>query len=846
MPTRIPHRASEGFASSTAPTHYPPALELEPTHRDMTLSLDLEGQALQGSLETTLRARRDTDALLTLHAVDLEITGVQDAQGQPIWHSYDGQTLKVRWQEAWRKQEERRLCITWSVERPEDGLFFSKPDQAEPGRPWFAATDHETERARHWLPCVDLPNVRTSLDIRLRAQARFTALANGLLVDTQDHEDGTRTSHWRLEQPCPSYLLCFVVGDLTCAQDGEFEGRQLAYYAASHRSPEELLRSFGRTREMMAWMVQRLGVDFPYPKYFQFGLPDFSGAMENISLVSWDDIFVLDETMAQEWTHLVDQINVHEMAHSYFGDMVVCRDYAHAWLKESWATYIEACWLEHAKGEDEARYDLYMDAQMYFSEADGSYQRPLVTRVFDSSWDLYDMHLYPGGACRLHTLRRELGEETFWAAVQDYLSTYAHRVVETDDFRRVMEEHSGRSLGRFFDQWVHAPGYPNLKVEFSYDDKKKVGTFEVEQTQADADKGVPDFHLNFELGWTSQGQQHLRPVELRKRKHVFTFSMEEDPAQVRVDPRGLALHKLDFNPGDTRLRAQLTGAQDVVGRIQAGKGLVNSGKRRNIKAVHQAYKGEAFWGVRAEWAKALGGSGTEAAIEALVQIMEREQDPMVLVSVVRACGKVRDPRVAQVLLARLDGGMPYLASQAAWAALGKQHSPPVDRLAQAARQQSFHGLVQVGALQGLAASRDPEAIAVMMEVSQPGAGAARARAQACQSLGQLARQLEERHHAPIQAHLVEKLRDRSLRVQMAAARGLVAMQAQGAASAMERWRAARSHQDQVTVGRMLDDLRGQAKPGHAALEKQLKEAREELRKLADRLEKLEASQEGDH
>lgn len=842
MVTRIPHRASEGFASSTAPTHYPPELELEPTHRDMSLSLDLERQSLQGQLITTLRARRDTDALLKLHAVDLEISQVEDSQGRALWHSYDGQTLQVRWQEAWSRAEERKLHIAWSVEQPEDGLFFSKPDEAEPDRPWFAATDHETERARHWLPCVDLPNVRTSLDIRLRAQARFTALANGLQVSTQDHEDGTRTTHWRLEQPCPSYLLCFVVGELVCAQDGEFEGRELAYYAAAHRSPEDLLRSFGRTREMMDWMVQRLGVAFPYPKYYQFGLPDFSGAMENISLVSWDDIFVLDETMAREWTHLVDQINVHEMAHSYFGDMVVCRDYAHAWLKESWATYIEACWLEHAKGQDEASFDLYRDAQLYFSEADDRYQRPLMTRVFDSSWDLYDMHLYPGGACRLHTLRCELGEETFWAAVQDYLSSYAHQVVETDDFRRVMEKHSGRSLGRFFDQWIHAPGYPQLKVQFSYDDKKKEGTFEIEQTQADADKGVPLFQLRFELGWVCGDQLQLRPVELHKEKHTFTFAMQEEPQQVRVDPRGLALHKLDFDLGDTRGRAQLTGAQDVVGRIQAGHWLASTNKRRNLQAIREAYPAEPFWGVRCEWAEALGEAGSESAIEALVEILAWEQDPMVLASVIRACGKQRDPRIAAGLLARLDQGLPYLASQAAWAALGKQHEPPMDRLIQAARSVGFHGLVQSGALQGLAATRDPEVASVMMEVSRPGAGAARARAQACASLGALASQLEERHHAPIREHLVEMLRDRSHRVQMGAAQGLIAMKALGAAGAIERWRAARSHQSQVTIGRMLDGLRRQDKPGHAALEKQLKEAREKLRKLEDRLEKLEASQ----
>ena len=70
--------------------------------------------------------------------------------------------------------------------------------------------------------------------------------------------------------------------------------------------------------------------------------------MENISLVSWDERFVIDERLASEWTYLLDAVNVHEMAHSYFGDAVVCRDFAHAWLKESWATYIEQVWREDA------------------------------------------------------------------------------------------------------------------------------------------------------------------------------------------------------------------------------------------------------------------------------------------------------------------------------------------------------------------------------------------------------------------------------------------------------------------------------------------------------------------
>ena len=70
----------------------------------------------------------------------------------------------------------------------------------------------------------------------------------------------------------------------------------------------------------------------------------------------------IDETLALELTRNVDDVNVHEMAHAWFGDAIVCRDFAHAWLKESWATYIAQVWFDDVAGADEGRYQLWRDA----------------------------------------------------------------------------------------------------------------------------------------------------------------------------------------------------------------------------------------------------------------------------------------------------------------------------------------------------------------------------------------------------------------------------------------------------------------------------------------------------
>ena len=75
-------------------------------------------------------------------------------------------------------------------------------------------------------------------------------------------------------------------------------------------------------------------------------------------------------------------INLHEMAHSYFGDLVVIRDYAHAWLKESWATYMESVWLSECVGIEVGQCLLQEDRLAYLSEVDDRYSRPIVsTRV---------------------------------------------------------------------------------------------------------------------------------------------------------------------------------------------------------------------------------------------------------------------------------------------------------------------------------------------------------------------------------------------------------------------------------------------------------------------------------
>lgn len=838
------------FTDPNVPAQYPPDLELEPTHLDIDLYVNIANETAAGRVTTTVVARGVRPDVLTLHAVAFEDVAVEDPDGNELTWRYDGAKITIRWAEPLETGEARRVAVDYKVVQPADGLNFSQPNEAYPDQAWFAATDHETERARHWLPCIDLPSVRTTLDFHLRAEARFTILANGYLVDEETHDDGTKTAHWRLEQRCPSYLVCFAIGDFVAADDGTFDDGEkelpVAYFCSRAHTAADLQRTFGQTKPMLAWMTAKLDAPFPYPKYYQFALPGIGGAMENISLVSWDDRAMQDETLAQEYAWWIDLVNVHEMAHSYFGDAIVCRDFAHAWLKESWATYIEQCWLEDDSEQDARDYLYFTDSRTYFAEADEEYKRPIVTRHFKSSWQMYDSHLYPGGACRLHTLRKELGDDVFWAAVRDYVARYTGDVVETDDFRRVMEAHSGRSLGKFFDQWFFTAGYPDLKVTFEYDDKRQQGTFEVEQKQVDREKNVPAFALQTDLGWTINGKAYRLPIKLENEKHTFVVDMPAKPEQVRFDPDNKVLHKLSFNPGDALLRTQLTDAPDVIGRILAAHELVQTGKRGNIQAVVEAYASEPFWGVRREMASALGEANSETAVAGLARLVAQEQDPMVMAAVFSAAGKFRDKRLRDALVQRLEDGLPYLATQSAYQALGEQRrQAPLDVLLAAGRRDGFNGLAQAGALRGLGKSRQEQALEPLLTAVQYGATSNRARPAAVQALADIGKRQEKAGRERVVETLSDLLRDPWKRVRHASAAALRDIKATEAIPALEAYARGLSHQERVAVEKWINMLRDADKVDGSAVKKQVEDLRETIRKLQDRIETLEAKVEPD-
>ncbi|HEY8075580.1 MAG TPA: M1 family aminopeptidase, partial [Labilithrix sp.] len=594
-----------------------------------------------------------------------------------------------------------RVVVAYAA-TPRRGLYFLEPDEHVTTRPRQVWSQCQEEDARYFIPCHDKPHVKMTTEARIRVPKGFYVLSNGELVA---REEGL--FHWKMSDPHPSYLVTIVAGEFAEIEDRvKVGGRDvpLAYLVPKGRE-EDGKRSFARTPEMIAHFSELTGVAYPWNKYAQVVVSDFAaGGMENTTATTMYEDILLDERAALDVTS--DDLVAHELAHQWFGDFVTCRDWSEGWLNEGFATFFEHVWREKHRGADEYHFGLKADLESYLHEAHGRYRRPIVCHDYDSPLDLFDRHLYEKGGLALHVLRVELGDALFWKGVNVYLTRHARGIVETRDLLRALEEVSGRSLGRRFEEMIHKPGHPEIEVELSWADG--VLTCAVKQHQSNHD-GVPNvFELPITLALEGGGRE---TVKLASRVDTFAIRAAERPKWVVVDPDMRILGDVTVKAPPDMLRAQLESAETARGRWLAAQALAKSDDPVTIAALRSRLEDEKeFWGVRAECADALGKIRARECEQALVANVVTKH-PKVRRAVVAALGAFRTSEAAKALQSRALRDASYVVEAEAARALGKtRQQAAFDVLLDVIDRPSWAHVISGGAVDGLAALRDDRAL----------------------------------------------------------------------------------------------------------------------------------------
>ncbi|HZS46936.1 MAG TPA: M1 family aminopeptidase [Blastocatellia bacterium] len=734
------------FAQQQQAPHPLPAPRYIPSHDfhtqniKLNLHFDFTKEWAIGTATITFNPLVKDLNKIELDAGDMTINSVKFASGTALKFNADmkEEKLTVSLDRTYQPSDTLTIIVDYHTNGPVPnrsvngggGLTFIKPTQDDPTAPRQIWSQGESEYNHYWFPCYDHPNDFTTTEVVATVDKPLTVISNGKLISTKDNGDNTRTFDWKIDVPHATYLTSIVVGEYAQIEQN-YAGIPVITNVYPNQVAEGRITA-ARMADMVRFFSEKTGVKYPYDKYAQTMTHDFNGGMENISATTMYDIMIHDARSDIDQT--ADSLESHELAHQWFGDFVTCRSWSDIWLNESFATYFQAMWDEHSVGRDDFLYlDVKSNQDQYFNAWRQGLRRPIVTKNYADPDAVFDTYAYPRGGAVLHMLRKTLGEDNWWRAINHYLTKYAHTPVDTEQFRIAIEEATGQSMDWFFDEWLYKMGHPIFRVTQNYDAGSKTLTLNVKQEQKpDPTWLYPQvtffqMPVDVEVG-TASGTHVERGWIDAKEDQNLTFKVDAEPTLVNFDYGDTMIKELTFDKPTDQLIYQLAHDEDSMGRIFALDNLskrmrdskTDTGEKSTItKAISTAVTADKFWGMRVDAAGALSGSSDSNAKTALIAAT-KDQNPRVRAKAINSLEATKDPALASLYLSFLND-QSYNVVRAAARALGETKSDKAyDALNKLLDQPSWRDSVRISGLIGLGALGDPRALDVAVRYAARG------------------------------------------------------------------------------------------------------------------------------
>ena len=471
-----------------------PGATIDVQHYRFALQLNDEDNNIKGQARITLKFLKPADSF-RLDLVQKNSKG----QGMVVkWVTENGKRISFTQQDSsaliirgsGKKNSLHSYVVTYSGV-PQDGLIISTNKHGK--RTFFG--DNWAMRAQNWLPCVDNPADKASVEFVVTTPEHYTVVANGLKVSESIIGRDQKLTHWQETAQLPTKVMVIGVADFAVKQLGMAGTVPVSAYVFPQDSTKGF-KAYAAATEIIPYFTSHIG-PFPYKKLANVQSKTIFGGMENAGA-----IFYYEESVNSNNT---ESLVAHEIAHQWFGDAISEKNWWHVWLSEGFATYMASLYLEHKHGTVALNNSLTGTRKAIFA-FEKRYKAPVVDSNFvGKPISMLNTNAYEKGGFILHMLRRKIGDAAFWKGVAVYYKKYTGSNANTDDLRKIMEQASGQNLQIFFTQWLRRARHPVLNVQTRYNPSDKTLT------------------LNFR----QQGEGFEYPLEYSVDGKLYTFNVKE-------------------------------------------------------------------------------------------------------------------------------------------------------------------------------------------------------------------------------------------------------------------------------------------------------------------------------
>ena len=440
-----------------------------PENYKLTFTPDLEKAAFEGEETIAVQVLKST-AEITLNAAEIDFHSVA------ITNAGTTQTATIT-------PEKEKEMVVLTVARPlavgaatihityrgalnseMRGLYLGKDDQ---GRK-YAASQFEATDARRAFPSFDEPDYKATFDITAVADKGQVAISNQKVVSDTPGPGDKHTVRFATTAKMSSYLAALVVetSNTSKVKPTAFRFACTALPAKnrwagsrwiSRNTFSAITTSISASStptENWTWSACRI---FLRERWRSTGCITFR-----------EVVLLIDEKQGSvDLKKAIASDIAHEMAHQWFGDLVTMKWWDDVWLNEGFATWMSSKPLEQWKPEWNFDLDDVIGANGTINTDSLASTRPIhqAAETPAQITELFDGIAYGKAAAVLRMLEAYLGEETFRAGVNAYLTQHQYANATAEDFWDAQAKTSKKPVDRIMPTFVKQAGVPIINVK---------------------------------------------------------------------------------------------------------------------------------------------------------------------------------------------------------------------------------------------------------------------------------------------------------------------------------------------------------------------------------------------
>ncbi|WP_306012997.1 MULTISPECIES: M1 family metallopeptidase [unclassified Allomuricauda] len=406
---------------------------------------------IHGTVTYQFEVVKDVDSVF-LDAVNMDFSKVF-IDGKKMDYVYDGKKITIK--TDLKKGGQHDLSLAY-VAKPKQTVYFLGWDDAVRNNEqvW---TQGQGKYTSHWLPSFDDMTEKVEFDLEIALEQAYTVIANGKLIKKEPLPNSNGYAwQFNMEKPMSSYLVGFAIGNYNkkTVESSSAIPIELYYEPTDVAKVEPTYRY---TEAIFDFLETEIGVPYPWQDYKQVPVQDFLYAgMENTTCTIFSNQYVVDSIAFVDKNYV--NINAHELAHQWFGNLVTETSSEHHWLHEGFATFYAYLAEKDIFGEDYFYWRLLETAkalERFSGDDNGEALR---------NPNAGSLTFYEKGAWALVMLKDRIGEEAFKKGIQNYLNTYAFKNVTIPNFMDEMEKASNMALADFETVWLESTHFPYDEV----------------------------------------------------------------------------------------------------------------------------------------------------------------------------------------------------------------------------------------------------------------------------------------------------------------------------------------------------------------------------------------------